>query len=71
MNALFDLTGKVAIVTGSSSGIGAAAVRMLADRGCNVVINYSKSETEALAAEASAAVTAARGRLALPLGSAA
>lgn len=38
------LKGKVAIVTGSSSGIGAAAVRQLADRGCNVVINYSRSD---------------------------
>lgn len=47
------LTGKAAIVTGSSSGIGAAAVRMLADRGCNVVINYSRSEgpAEAVAEE--------------------
>ena len=47
------LKGKVAIVTGSSSGIGAAAVRMLADRGCNVVINYSRSEgpAEAVAEE--------------------
>ncbi len=47
------LKGKVAIVTGSSSGIGAATVRQLADRGCNVVINYSRSEApaEAVAAE--------------------
>ena len=41
------LEGKVAIVTGSSSGIGAATVRQLADRGCNVVINYSRSQTPA------------------------
>ncbi|HPD56417.1 MAG TPA: SDR family oxidoreductase [Smithellaceae bacterium] len=37
----------VAIVTGSSRGLGAATVRMLAGRGYNVVINYSKSEEEA------------------------
>ncbi len=37
----------VAIVTGSSRGLGAATVKMLAGRGYNVVINYSKSEEEA------------------------
>ncbi len=40
-------TQKVAIVTGSATGVGAAAALMLAERGCNVVINYTKSETEA------------------------
>lgn len=47
------LQGKTVIVTGSSSGIGAAAVRQLADRGCNVVINYSRSDgpAEAVAEE--------------------
>jgi len=33
----------VSIVTGSSSGVGAATARMLAEKGCRVVINYSKS----------------------------
>lgn len=33
----------VAIVTGSSSGIGAAIARTLAEQGCNVVINYSRN----------------------------
>ncbi|HDQ04988.1 MAG TPA: SDR family oxidoreductase [Deltaproteobacteria bacterium] len=37
----------VAIVTGSSRGLGAATVKMLAKRGYNVVINYSQSEAEA------------------------
>jgi len=37
-----DIKGKAAIVTGSSSddGIGAACARLLAARGCNVVVNY-------------------------------
>jgi len=33
----------VSIVTVSSSGVGAATARMLAEKGCRVVINYSKS----------------------------
>ena len=42
-----SLEGKAAIVTGSATGIGAATARKLAEKGCNVVINYTKSETEA------------------------
>ncbi len=38
-----DLEGGVAIVTGSSSGVGAACARLLAERGCNVVINYANN----------------------------
>ena len=41
------MSGKVAIVTGSSSGIGAATAEALAERGWSVVINYSKSAKEA------------------------
>jgi 3-oxoacyl-[acyl-carrier protein] reductase len=42
-----DLEGRVAIVTGSSSGIGAGVALGLARRGADVVINYSKSAKEA------------------------
>lgn len=42
-----QLKDKVAIVTGSATGLGAAVALQLADKGCNVVINYTKSETEA------------------------
>jgi 3-oxoacyl-[acyl-carrier protein] reductase len=38
---------KVAIVTGSASGIGAATAVELSKRGWNVVVNYSKSEKQA------------------------
>ena len=38
---------KVAIITGSATGVGAAAARQLAEHGCNVVINYTKSKDEA------------------------
>jgi len=43
---------KSAIVTGSATGVGAATALLLAQRGYNVLINYSKSATEAKAAEA-------------------
>ncbi|MEM2226982.1 MAG: SDR family NAD(P)-dependent oxidoreductase [Candidatus Bathyarchaeia archaeon] len=42
------LAGKVAIITGASSGIGAAAARLFASEGARVVVNYSKSEAKAL-----------------------
>ena len=42
-----DKNKKVAIITGSASGIGAATAIELSKRGWNVVINYSKSEAEA------------------------
>jgi 3-oxoacyl-[acyl-carrier protein] reductase len=38
---------KVAIVTGSATGVGAATAQMLAQRGYDLLINYSKSESEA------------------------
>lgn len=34
---------KVAIITGGASGVGAAVARMLAARGCDVLVNYSRS----------------------------
>lgn len=40
----FDLTGKVAIITGSSKGIGAAMARGLAEFGTKVVISSRKQE---------------------------
>lgn len=42
---------SVAIVTGSATGVGAATALQLAERGWNVVVNYSKSETEARATQ--------------------
>ena len=42
--SLFDLTGKVAIITGSSRGIGRAIAEAMADQGARVVISSRKAE---------------------------
>src|SRR5262249_26910763 len=50
--ALFDLTGKSAIITGASKGIGAAIARGFAEFGARVVVSSRKREAvEAMAAE--------------------
>ncbi len=61
---LFDLSGKVAIVTGSTKGIGRAMVQGLAEAGANVVVSSRKQE---LCDEVAAEVAAATGREAFGL----
>ena len=52
MANLFDLTGKTAIITGSSRGIGKAIAHRLAEHGANVVVSSRKADVcEAAAAE--------------------
>ena len=49
---LFDLDGKVAVITGSSRGIGRAIAQRLADHGARVVISSRKAAPCAEVAEA-------------------
>ncbi|MBL6750446.1 MAG: SDR family oxidoreductase [Nevskia sp.] len=41
---LFDLTGRIALITGASRGIGEATARLLAEQGAHVVISSRKQE---------------------------
>jgi NAD(P)-dependent dehydrogenase (short-subunit alcohol dehydrogenase family) len=66
MHPLFDLTGKVAVVTGGSRGIGRAIAEGFAEAGADVVIASRKYDScEAAAKE----IAAATGRRALPVAS--
>jgi NAD(P)-dependent dehydrogenase (short-subunit alcohol dehydrogenase family) len=57
MTNLFDLSGKTAIVTGSSKGIGKAIAHRIAEHGANVVVSSRKADAcEAACAEINDAV---------------
>ena len=55
-DSLFDLTGKTAIITGSTKGIGRAIAFRMAQHGANVVVSSRKADAcEAVTAEINAA----------------
>jgi 3-oxoacyl-[acyl-carrier protein] reductase len=57
---MFTLTDKIALVTGSSRGIGAAIAKALAQQGATVIINHRHSQAEAEAI--ATAITTAGGK---------
>jgi hypothetical protein len=64
--SLFDLSGKVAVVTGSSRGIGRAIVERMAEQGARVVVSSRKLDA---CEEVAAAINAKHGKgraLAIP-----
>ncbi|GJH37246.1 MULTISPECIES: SDR family oxidoreductase [Paraburkholderia] len=59
---LFDLTGRIALVTGASRGIGEAIARLLAEQGAHVIVSSRKlDECEHVAADIRAAGGSAEG----------
>jgi 3-oxoacyl-[acyl-carrier protein] reductase len=52
---MISLAGKAALITGGSRGIGAAAVKMFAQAGADVVFSYNKSKDVALQIQQEAA----------------
>lgn len=44
---MIDLSGRLALITGASRGIGRATALKLADAGCDVIVNYVTSQSAA------------------------
>src|SRR5690606_37891843 len=64
LQSLHDLSGKTAVVTGGSRGIGRAIVQILAEAGADVVIASRKLDSCELAAKE---IESSTGRRALPV----
>ena len=43
-NSLFDLSGWIALITGSTQGLGEATVRVLAEHSAHVIISSQKEK---------------------------
>ena len=57
---LFDLNGKIALVTGASRGIGEEIAKLLAEQGAHVIVSSRKIDDCQTVADAIKAETAAR-----------
>ena len=64
--SLFSLTGKIAIITGSSRGIGRAIAERMAEQGANVVISSRKPEACAMVCDAINAKHGAGSAISIP-----
>ena len=64
--SLFDLTGKVAVITGSTKGIGKAIAERMAEQGARVVISSRKGERCTLVADSINAKFGAGRAVAIP-----
>jgi 3-oxoacyl-[acyl-carrier protein] reductase len=51
---MISLAGKASLITGGSRGIGAAAVKLFAQAGADVIFNYNKAKDAAMQVEAEA-----------------
>ncbi|KAK0708750.1 hypothetical protein B0T21DRAFT_298271 [Apiosordaria backusii] len=61
------LEGKLAIITGSSRGIGAAIAENLASKGCNIALNYTSPSSTEIAKALAAKLTSAHNIKAVPI----
>ncbi|MBW2313479.1 MAG: SDR family NAD(P)-dependent oxidoreductase [Deltaproteobacteria bacterium] len=59
-----NVEGKAALITGGGTGVGRATALTLAELGCNVAVNYSRSKDEA---EATAAEVEKKGVRCIPI----
>lgn len=66
MPSLFDLSGKSAIITGSSRGIGKAIAHRMAEHGANVVVSSRKADACAEAVEEINQAVGRRAAIAVP-----
>lgn len=61
---MFDLSGKVALITGASRGIGRSIALKMAEAGANIVIHYHIAKDQAISAQC---LIERMGRKALPV----